>query len=1451
MALVPQDATVRDGSGVSFQYPQLTATNYTTWAIKVEVLLDAQGFWEAVAPAEGAVVEARKDKATRAHLLQVLPKDILLQVATKRTAKELWDSLKMRFVGADRVKSARLATLRGEFDVLRMKDGETLDEYAGKLSSMLVRFANLGATLEGSALVKKLLDTVPYRFYPVVVGIEQFCDIDAMAFEEAVGRLKTFEERLRQRTPGGNSDGQLLLTESEWRARKKNGCESSSSNKVKNNARSVDGNRGRGGRGRDRGRGRGSRGDLPHKVGTGGFEVRGRDKSHIKCFNCERMGHYASECRTKKRENEAHLMSVDDTEPALMLAVSHEPEPTQHEQHMVMMLNKEKVKPELHHSEEKITSTSEWYLDNGASNHMTGDKAKFQELDEGVTGRVRFGDGSSVQIMGKGSVLFSCKDGSQWLLQETYYIPRLCSNIISLGQLTECGHKVIMDGGYLQVYNKDPVRLLMSVMRSPNRLYKINLQVSRPICLLISLEDPAWLWHARLGHVNFNALRMLAEKDLAVGVPLITHPNKLCQGCLIAKQVRLPFSTAANYRAEEPLELLHVDLCEPISPPTISGNNYFMLIVDDNTRWMWVYMIKTKDQAYVTFKNFKQLVENTSRRRVKTLRTDRGGEFLSEEFVRLCEESGILRHLTAPYSPQQNGVVERKNRTVMATARSLLKSMSVPSRFWGEAMRHAVYLLNRLPTKALGTCTPFEAWNGRKPHLAHLRVFGCTAHVKVTTPYLKKLDDRSQVMVYLGVEEGCKAHRLYDPHKRKLHVSRDVKFEEEVKWSWGFGTSDREESDFVVEETFAESESGNSGSYVLGTSEAGTSIVLPSPLGTVSEGDVRPTLAAEAHVRTTVENTVPPGPVMRAHARAAATMTRGSSGRGIGTDESVSPAATTPTSPSSSADGSDDGPVRYKSVFDLLQETRKMELQDDEVFLLELEEPSSYEEAAGEPRWEEAMKKEIESIEKNATWTLTELPAGQKPIGLKWVYKLKRNSDGEVVKHKARLVAKGFVQRPGIDFDEVFTPVAKLDTVRLILAIAANRCWEVHHLDVKSAFLHGELEEEVYVKQPEGFVVEGKEHCVYKLSKALYGLRQAPRAWNTRLDKSLKRLGFTKCAQDQAVYTRGEGRASLIVGVYVDDLIVTGEDPEEIVLFKQQMMKEFEMSDLGLLTFYLGIEVAQGGNRITLKQSAYAKKVLDQFGMAECNPTKFPMEQKAQLHKDPEGEPVDITEYRRIIGCLRYLLHTRPDLSYAVGVASRFMERPTVMHHKAAKQIMRYLKGTIHCGLVYVKGRQEEQITGYSDSNLAGDHDDRKSTGGMAFYVNENLVTWASQKQKTMALSSCEAEFMAATAAACQALWLRSLLEELTGERPKPVKLFVDNKSAIALMKNPVFHGRSKYIDTRFHFIRECVESREIIVEFVCTEEQKADALTKALSGVKTATMRHLLGVRDLGPRQD
>lgn len=490
---------------------------------------------------------------------------------------------------------------------------------------------------------------------------------------------------------------------------------------------------------------------------------------------------------------------------------------------------------------------------------------------------------------------------------------------------------------------------------------------------------------------------------------------------------------------------------------------------------------------------------------------------------------------------------------------------------------------------------------------------------------------------------------------------------------------------------------------------------------------------------------------------------------------------------------------------------------------------------------------EIEPIEKNRTWDLVDLPQGAKAIGLKWIFKIKWNSDGNINKFKARLVAKGYVQQQGIDFDEVFAPVARLETIRLLINLAATNGWEVHHLDVKTAFLHGELKETLYVTQPEGFEIKGSEHKVYKLNKALYGLRQAPRAWNNKLNQILMSLEFFKCTKEPSVYRKTVKGEIPVVAVYVDDLFVTRTSTKLIDEFKMNMASKFDMSDLGNLTYYLGMEVYQHANGITLNQRRYALKIVEDAGMAKCNPVQTPMELGLVLSKALEEKEIDATNYRRNIGCLRYLLHTTPDLAFSVGVLSRFMHSPRESHGNALKQCLRYLRGSAEYGLVFERSPCKiPRLMGYSDSNYNTDPDDGRSTTGHIFYLGRSPITWCSQKQDTVALSSCEAEFMAGTEAARQAIWLRDVLSEVTGLPREKVTIKIDNQSAIALTKNPVFHGRSKHIHSRYHFIRECVERELIEVEHVPGTEQKADILTKALGRVKFKEMRSFIGMQEV-----
>ena len=523
------------------------------------------------------------------------------------------------------------------------------------------------------------------------------------------------------------------------------------------------------------------------------------------------------------------------------------------------------------------------------------------------------------------------------------------------------------------------------------------------------------------------------------------------------------------------------------------------------------------------------------------------------------------------------------------------------------------------------------------------------------------------------------------------------------------------------------------------------------------------------------------------------------------------------------------------------------ELSDDDSFahlaLFAGSDPITFVEAVRSPIWKQAMDIEIESIEKNDPWKLTDLPPGEKTVGVKWIYKTKLNEKGEIDKHKARLVAKGYTQEYGIDYTEVFAPVARLDTIRLVMSLAAQNCWTIFQLDVKSAFLHGELTEPVFIDQPPGYIQPGNEHKVYKLRKALYGLKQAPRAWYSRIEAFFLKIGFKKCPFEQTLFIQiREGGKILIVCLYVDDLIFTGNNEDMFLEFKNSMMKEFDMTDLGRMSYFLGIEVAQTSNGIFICQKKYVQDVLKRFQMEGCNHVYNPIVPGCHLTKDVEGERIDSTLYKQIIGSLMYLSATRPDIMYVTSLLSRFMEEPTMLHFQAAKRVLRYLKGTSNFGILY-KREKGNNLVGYSDSDYAGDLEDRKSTSGYVFFLNSGAISWSSKKQPVVSLSTTEAEYIAAASCACQAIWLRRLLENLKYVSRGPTTIHCDNSSAIQLSKNPVLHGKSKHIDIRFHFLHELTKEGTVELIYCQSSKQIADIFTKPLKLETFVRLRGLLGV--------
>jgi len=395
-------------------------------------------------------------------------------------------------------------------------------------------------------------------------------------------------------------------------------------------------------------------------------------------------------------------------------------------------------------------------------------------------------------------------------------------------------------------------------------------------------------------------------------------------------------------------------------------------------------------------------------------------------------------------------------------------------------------------------------------------------------------------------------------------------------------------------------------------------------------------------------------------------------------------------------------------------------------------ESAGYEEALKDSKWKKAMEEELSMIQKNNTWTLVDRPEGRKVIGVKWIYRTKLNADTSINKHKARLVVKGYAQIFGVDYSDTFALVARLDTIRLLLAILAQKGWKVFQLDVKSAFLNGVLQEEIYVEQPDGFLIQGAKDKVFLLQKALYGLKQAPRAWYSWIDEHLLNLGFVKSLSEATLYVKLKDNDVLIMSLHVDDLLVTGSNELLVEEFKQEMMNVFEMTDLGLMTYFLGMEVKQSQNEVFICQKKYAKEILKKFQMEECKATSTPMNQKEKLSKNDGADKIDEGYFRSMIGCLMYLTTTKPDILFAISLLSRFMHGANELHLRAAKRILRYVKGTVSYGVKFEKC-QSFKLYGFSDSDWAGSLDDMRSTSGYCFNLGSGVFSWCSKKQEIVA----------------------------------------------------------------------------------------------------------------------
>ena len=506
-------------------------------------------------------------------------------------------------------------------------------------------------------------------------------------------------------------------------------------------------------------------------------------------------------------------------------------------------------------------------------------------------------------------------------------------------------------------------------------------------------------------------------------------------------------------------------------------------------------------------------------------------------------------------------------------------------------------------------------------------------------------------------------------------------------------------------------------------------------------------------------------------------------------------------------------------------------------------EPKNVDEAIDDENWSLAMQEELNQFERNQVWDLVPRPKNHQIIGTKWVFRNKLDESGLIIRNKARLVAKGYNQEEGIDYEETYAPVARLEAIRLLLAFASSMNFKLQQMDVKSAFLNDYIQEEVYVNQPPGFENHKFPNHVFKLKKALYGLKQAPRAWYDRLSTFLLEKDFTRGKVDTTLFIRKSKNDILLVQIYVDDIIFGSTNDLLCKDFSNLMKSEFEISMMGELTFFLGLQIKQLENGIFVHQGKYCKELLKRFEMENSKEASTPMASSCYLDRDEKGKTIEVTKYRGMIGSLLYLTSSRPDIMFSVCMCARYQASPRESHLSAVKRILKYLKGTTHMGLWYPED-STISLVGYSDSDFAGCKLDRKSTSGTCHLLGSSLVSWHSKKQTSVALSTAEAEYISAGVCCAQILWMKQHLLDF-GIKLSKIPIKCNNTSAINLAKNPVLHSRTKHIEIRHHFLRDHVQKGDCMLEFVETTKQLADIFTKPLPRDTFLTLRQELGILD------
>ena len=1169
------------------------------------------------------------------------------------------------------------------------------------------------------------------------------------------------------------------------------------------------------------------------------------------CFNCGEANHLAKHCRARKpnhenehsNHNRFHTYTLNNNRNEC----NEQNKRTKHV-HSYVVISYSLSSTTVHSADVDPTTVYDMILDSAATEHYVCNvNMMFNMITMSHPIHVKTANGWSV-CRQRGSVRIAIDDTNEALLTDVCFMPDFTVNLLSVHRLTSHGATVQFNQDNAVVSRGDDAPIIIP---KANNLYILSYMpyhnhatdyVSYHVAdthnnARSSTIDQLHNVHLQLAHVNYaRIISMIKHNSITFDHNINPHHlnnvNDLlkrlrsiqCVGCLRGKMTRRPMTGSVNYHAELPLDVFAADVIIPNKDTRTEWDKYPLIIIDAGTNYTFVFMLRSKgeatDKAIALIKR-EQVAHGLT---LKRLHSGNDSELKNARMREFLESQGTEQTCSTPHTPEHT-YIERHIRTLSDKVRCVMHHCNAYVPLYGYAYMYAAYVQNRTTTSRDDRVTPREHYKGWKPTMKYMHVWGSDAHYhRVKAQRADKFAARSKKGVFVGYDDSNDSYLLvYNVDARSIVVSRDVQvFDNQfTEMQRAVQTGQHAHSDIddvissrsVSDDTVSDDDDDEGGDDALPDDALNNPEVMQSmfPVGT--------------HIQPTSHMNI---------------------------ESSSSSSSSSLSSPSYTRKSSRLQRNTNQHYYGLNANAQ----HDNDSF-----EPSTYKQAitcrhANE--WIAAIKDELSSLIRNNTWTRVRSTDDMNVVGTRWIFKIKRNPDGSIQRYKARLVAKGYTQQYGIDYNETFAPTLKYKSFRTLVVLSIHMHHTLHQLDVKTAFLHASVHENIYMSKPDGLDVhDDDEHAyVYKLNQALYGLKQAPHEWNKTIHRYLCSLGWTSCVKDPCLYVKRTRTNMMILGLFVDDMTASVH-PDDVMQWeydKYMLQTKYEITDIGVVKHVLGMTITHhtddnNQSYTSISQRSYINDKLTEFNFTQSRPSTTPEEVQSHKHTHDTTTALDAHEhtlYRNIVGSLMYAsLTTRPDITHAVNVLSRSNSNPTRASLVKAKRVLRYLAGTPTLGLTYTHSHTQMHdavtVTAYSDADWGGDLDDRKSTTGYVMFINDNPVSWNSKKQQTVALSSAESEYMAISECMKEMLWLRALLSELGVRTVTPSIVHVDNQAAIQISNTDTHHDRTKHIDIRHHFIRDCINTGDVRLQWIETKMQRADIFTKALGSNSFVRLRQMI----------